>query len=236
MKKNSLIFAFGFALMVLSSCDDGDIREEGYSDNNYGRVVKLTGKINGVKGWSSNYSVALAGFGDSDYSIVQKNIPVSDNGDVELTLSVTSNDIKTIELCVTNILRERVHTFKKMDVPEGKDSIFFDAGEVDAGMYRYLQDEIFTTTCVQCHGGSNTPAAGLYLTADKSYAALVGQPSARVEGGTLVIPGDSKNSVLHKVINSGYETGLRFNHENMVASAKKLELIDEWIDYGADNR
>lgn len=235
MKKNSLIFAFGFALMALFSCDDGDIQEKVYSDNNNGRIIKLTGKISGVKSWSSNYSVALAGFGDSDYSIVQKNIPASDSGDVELTLSITSNDIKTIELCVTNILRERIHTFKKMDIPEGKDSIFFDAGEVDAGMYRCLQDEIFTITCVQCHGGSNTPAAGLYLTADRSYAALVGQPSMRVEGGTLVIPGDSKSSVLHKVINSGYETGLRFNHENMVASAQKLKLIDEWIDNGAGN-
>ena len=92
MKKNSLIFAFGFALMALFSCDDGDIQEKVYSDNNNGRIIKLTGKISGVTSWSSNYSVALAGFGDSDYSIVQKNIPASDSGDVELTLSINPCD------------------------------------------------------------------------------------------------------------------------------------------------
>lgn len=221
--------------MTLSSCDDGDIEEKVYSDNNNGRIVKLTGKINGIQNWSNNYSVVLAGFGDSDYSIVQKNIPASDNGDVELTLSITSNDIKTIELCVTNILRERIVTLKSIDIPEGTDSIFFDTGEVDAGMYDCIQNEIFTSTCVQCHGGSNTPAADLYLTKERSYAALVGQPSKKLEGETLVIPGDAKNSVLHKVINKDYATGLRFNHEDMITSAKKLNLIDDWIDNGAHN-
>ncbi|MCM1313077.1 MAG: hypothetical protein NC206_05970 [Bacteroides sp.] len=234
MKKNSLIFALGLVALTLSSCDDGDIQEKVYSTNNNGRVIKLTGKINGIKNWSSNYSVALAGFGESNYSIVQKNITASDNGDVELTLSVTSNEIKTIELCVTNILRERILTFKSMDVPEGNDSILFNVGEQNVGMFHVIQQEIFNSTCLQCHGGSNTAAAGLYLTEEKSHEALVRKPSTKVEGGTLVIPGDSKNSVLHRVLNKGGETGLKFNHEDMINTDKKLQIIDDWIDHGAN--
>ena len=70
-----------------------------------------------------------------------------------------------------------------------------------------------TKTCAQCHGGSTSPAAGLYLTADKSHASLVNQPSTQVEDGIRVIPGNAEESILHKVINPGNVLGLGFSHE-----------------------
>ena len=74
---------------------------------------------------------------------------------------------------------------------------------------------------------------GLYLTADKSHASLVNQPSTQVENGIRVIPGNAEESILHKVINPGNVLGLGFSHENMITSSTDLRLIDEWINAGA---
>ena len=111
------------------------------------------------------------------------------------------------------------------------DTIYLDAGEVDASMYSAIQ-QVFDNTCAQCHGLSTTAAAGLYLTGERSHADLVGQPATTVEG-TRVIPGDAEASVLHKVINPGNEAGLGFSHEGMINSSATLRLVDEWINAGA---
>ena len=156
------------------------------------------------------------------------------NSNVNLTLPNIGSDVKTIELCVTNRLRKRVLTYQSLDVASiSGDTLYMDAGQVDAHMYAAIQENIFDKTCAQCHGGSTSPAAGLYLTADKSHASLVNQPSTQVENGIRVIPGNAEESILHKVINPGNVLGLGFSHENMITSSTDLRLIDEWINAGA---
>lgn len=239
MRKKNFIFALSFVFTLLTACDDGLIYEKTPEVTHEGFNVKLTGHISGVNLWNTPYSVVLAGFGDSKYAIVQKQLPTSTEGDLEMPLNDISYEVKTIELCITNRLRERIVTFSSIeiaDIEDLRDTIIMDVGTIDVGMYNTIQSHIFNTTCVTCHGGSSgEPAAHLYLTAENSYGALVNQPSTKVEDGTLVIPGDPENSVLHKVINEGNTAGLSFSHENMITSSVLLKLIDAWISDGAKN-
>lgn len=150
-------------------------------------------------------------------------------------LSNVSNEVKTIEFCITNKLRERILTFKSMEVNNNEsDTILIDVGTIDIGMYSTIQDKVFNTTCIQCHGASTgEPAAGLYLTKGKSYNALVNKQSAKIEGGILVMPGEAEESVLHQALNPNYNLPLRFDHVNMISNENMLTLIDRWIDNGA---
>lgn len=238
MKKNSFIFVLSLLSIALTSCDDGLIYEKLPEISHEGFNVKLTGKIDGIDKWNAPYSVVLAGFGDSQYAIVQKQLPMSEEGEIQMTLSDISSDVKTIELCVTNKLRERIITFRTIemtDIEDVRDTVLMDVGTIDAGIYTAIQQHIFNTTCAACHGGRETAAAGLYLTEGHSYNALVNQPSSRVENGTLAIPGDAENSVLNKVVNEGNSAHLSFSHENMIASSALLKLIANWINDGAKN-
>lgn len=238
MKKNSFIFALSLLCVILTSCDDGLIYEKLPEISHEGFNVKLTGKVDGIDQWNDPYCVVLAGFGDSRYAIVQKQLPIAEEEEIQMTLSDISSEVKTIELCVTNKLRERIITFRTIemtDIEDARDTVLKDVGTVDAGIYTAIQQHIFNTTCAACHGGRETAAAGLYLTDGRSHDALVNQPSSRVENGTLVIPGDAENSVLHKVVNEGNAAHLSFSHEHMIASSALLKLIDNWINDGAKN-
>lgn len=237
LRKISVIFAIGFVAAALHSCDDGDIYEEYTTSDSEGLTVKLKARLTGTDNWSSSYSLVIAGFADTEYSIVQKVLPTSHEGenDVEVILSNIGSDVKTIEFCVTNKLRERIVTFHSYELKGNEsDTVTVDVGTMDVGMYATIQKNIFNTTCTQCHGGATgKPAAGLLLTEGMSHAALVNKPSAKIEGETLVVPGDAERSILHKTINTGYDLPLRFDHTNMISNSNWLTLIDKWIDNGA---
>ncbi len=97
----------------------------------------------------------------------------------------------------------------------------------------WLQTFVFTPGCASgrdCHN-FRTPAAGLSLDIGETEAAVVGQPSTRVPGETLVIPGDPQNS--HLMVTMGSYTG-----ENpsglMPPGAEPLciemrEAVERWI-------
>lgn len=234
MKKNYGIFVLLSVTMGLTACDDGSIPRKEHTATHTGFAAKLTGHITGADSWPEYYQLVLAGFGDSEYATTQVLVSPDANSNVSLTLPNIGSNVKTIELCVTNRLRKRVLTYQSLDVASiSGDTLYMDAGQVDAHMYAAIQENIFDKTCAQCHGGSTSPAAGLYLTADKSHASLVNQPSTQVEDGIRVIPGNAEESILHKVINPGNVLGLGFSHENMITSSTDLRLIDEWINAGA---
>lgn len=239
LRKISVIFAIGFAATSLPSCDDGDIYEEYATTNTDGLTVKFRGTLTGTQNWSSSYSLVIAGFADTDYSVVQKVLPAPRNdgeNEVEVTLSNVGGNVRTIEFCVTNKLRERIVTFHTHELTGNEtDTVTIDVGKMDVGMYATIQRNIFNTTCTQCHGASTgSPAAGLLLTEGVSYASLVSQPSTRIEEGTLVVPGNAEGSILHQTINTGYGLPLRFDHTNMISNSNWLTLIDKWIDNGAE--
>lgn len=236
MKKN--IGKFVLLLMMipgLTACDDGEIPRKTYTATTEGLTAKLTGTITGTGGWPDYYQVALAAFDDqSEYSLTQVLVSPEADGTVNLTLSGISTDAQTIELCITNKLRKRILTLAETQTTQAQgDTIYLQADNVDAAMYSAIQTEIFNTTCAQCHGGSTTAAANLYLTQGNSYASLVNQPSTTTQDATRVIPGNSDESVLHLAINAGNELNLGYNHEYLITSSAMLRLIDEWIDNGA---
>ncbi len=233
MKKN-MVYLLLSAAMGLTACDDGDIPRKERTATQGGHTAKLTGHITGADSWPEYYQLVLAGFGDSEYAVTQVSVGPGPGDDVNLTLPNIGSGVKTIELCVTDRLRKRVLTYKSLDVASAQgDTLYMEAGQVDAGMYAAIQENIFDKTCAQCHGGSTSPAAGLYLTAGKSHASLVNQPSTQVDGGIRVIPGNAGESILHKVINPGNVPGLGFSHGDIITSSTALRLIDEWINAGA---
>ena len=112
------------------------------------------------------------------------------------------------------------------------DTLYLDAGAVDAGMYATLQREVFDKRCAHCHGGAGTAAGGLDLTEGRSYAALVGQPSLSVPDSTRVLPGNTAASILHQILLPEEVLGLPVTHGDLLSSTER-RLIDEWIDAGA---
>lgn len=124
-------------------------------------------------------------------------------------------------------------------------------GTVDApginnsGTFARIQTEVFNTRCVSCHraGDPNAKQSGLILTADSSYAQLVGVPSvhqiAKADGLRRVLAFKSDSSLLfHKIawipghhsrdygqlMPMGTTAGL---------TAGQLEYIRRWIEAGA---
>lgn len=232
MKKISIITLLAACVVfVATSCDEGDIKEAELTGNNEGRMAKLTANLTGMDTWSSQYSLVLAGFNsDSEYAVLQKPVPEGSKGDVTMTMKLAQGDIETIELCITNRLRQRITTFASVDVnSQSGDTLRINAGTVDVSMFNTIQDMVFTVTCARCHGLGNSPAAGLSLAKGESYANLVNHVAKNPDNGMRVVPGDAESSLLHKVIHGDANSGVPFDHSNMIKENTTITLIDNWI-------
>lgn len=237
MRKYFINFAALFASVLLASCDDGRIYPNDAAGlESEGRVAKITGTITGQDTWAEGYEVVLAAFdGESDYALTAKNIPLH-GSDIDMTMTSIPNDARTVELCVINRLRQRVATMLAADIAATAgtlDTIRLSAGTVDAGMFAILQDNVFTPRCATCHGGGQTAAAGVRLTAGSTYASTVGVPSRRVEGRNIVEPGNSEESVLNMMLRTDISSTWGYDHGNADLSDSWKELITKWIDNGA---
>lgn len=239
MKKFFITFAAFIPVMLVTGCDDGRI----YPDDNpvterEGRVTKLTGTIIGQDTWAEGYDVVVAAFdNESDYALTAKNVP-AEQRQVSMTMNAIPTEAKTVELCIINRLRQRVATIKKADIStsdDPNDTIFIDAGTIDVGMLTAIQDNVLTPRCATCHGGSSTAAAGIHLTAGNTYDNIVGKPSHRVEGNNIVEPGNSAESVLYMMLNTGISSSWGYDHGNADLSDEWKNIITKWIDNGAKN-
>ena len=237
MKKHILFFVLILFMLGFASCDDGRIYEETIYVPREGRVLKFTGKISGIDNWTDGYSVVLGGFdAKSEYAVVAKNIQktAADDDEIQVVMSGISEEVTQIELCVINQIRKRVVTFQTMtDIADASDTIRMDAGTVDVGMYSAIQQQVFNKSCTACHGGSTTPAAGLYLLESNSYASLVNQASTIVEGQMRVNPGNAQESTLHLILSTNLSSGWGIDHSDMITSPAVLSLVKDWIDNGA---
>ena len=224
MNKKVLILSLCLPLMgLLSSCDDGRIYEEQVVIPQEGLSLKMTGSISNIGDWPSGYSLVVAGFNDeSAYAVVSKIVPnpSTDGGEVTVEMSGITDEVTSLELCITDRLRRRVHTFCKTDVSAAVDNVVtMDVGAQDVGMCGVVQDEVFTPSCAACHGASaGGAAAGLYLTAEM----------------LRVSPGDAGSSFLYLVLSRDGDTG--HPHTDILDAKRKtvlLNLIEDWIDNGA---
>lgn len=214
--------------MLSGGCDDGKIYDSGNEHSApSGSTATVSGTFAGTDSYGDEYSVSLAAFTeeDGDYAVLSK--AVSDTGIT--TLSGIGSQVTSIEICLLNRLRKRIVTFANIPFAESE---HYDAGTLNTGLYATIQEYIFTASCAQCHGGSNSAAANLYLTADKSYGSLTGEPSTKIEGKMRVIPGDAAESVLWQTIGTSVSDEWAFRHTELTTN-QSADLIRTWIELGA---
>ncbi len=239
-KKKNLSHALVACLLatLLSACDEGRLYEDRLVLPEEGLVLKLTGRVSGIDTWPGDYSVVVAGFsGDNEYASITKNVPLpaTDGAEVEVVVAGISEDITRLELCAVDRLRHHMATFVALPSPSehmGEDTVRCDVGTVDVGMYRTVQTQVFDASCTSCHGATGTASASLFLTGDRSYEALVGQPSRLEPERLLVSPGNADESFLSLVLHENGHTGM--NHVDILSGEPDmLTLMDDWIDHGA---
>lgn len=218
-------------LTAATACDDGKIYDDLAADagSEVAATVMFSGDLTGLDTWTGDYTVVVAGFGDSDYAEVSK--PVTGTG---LEISGITGDITAIELCVINRLRKRVATFASTEPVKGSDGhIHFDVGKVNAGMYDAIQTAVFDAACVQCHGGSNHSAAQLNLTSLDSYAGLVNAASVKSPEKMRVSPGEPSASVLWLALATGLSERWAYHHHTIITNTTSVDLVKNWIGGGA---
>ena len=240
MKKYTLYIVFIMA-WLLACCDGGDILEKSVSFSNSGKIIKLSATLSGVGSWNDEYDVALAGYtADSKYAVLQRVIPstTADGTHVDMILNNVSRSVHTVELVITNRLRERILTLASIPLDvhqDDRDTIRMNLGEMNVDLLGSVQYGIFGKACVKCHGENGRSAAGLNLTKDYCYDMLVNQKATTQEGILRVKAGDSENSLLSLILQEGNEDLLRVNHTEIFTSEFKNNientrfLIDKWI-------
>lgn len=230
MTKKKRMMMAACLTVVIASCDDGRLYEKPVILPEEGRVVKLTGNLSGISEWANGYSVVVAGFTDeSEYAVISKSVTASAAGKTEVVLSGIKEDVQRVELCVINRLRKRILTLRSADL-SASDTIRLEVGTMNVGMYATIQEQLFNTTCTSCHGASTFAGASLYLTEEKSYDALVGEPSQLVNDKLLVEPGNADASILYQTIATRISATWRQDHSNMVMNTTMRDIVKDWIN------
>ena len=186
----------------------------------------MTGNISGIDKWADGYTVALAGFKDDDvYAVVLRNLSQNETGSYDVVLPGITDQVSSVELCILNRLHQRVATISELTDAAllRRDTIPFNVGDVDAGMFSIIQTQLFSPTCANCHGASSHAAAGLNL--------------MKMEGKNIVEPGSPENSVLYVALTTDVSIadGWRINHRDQVGNndSNILQVIEDWIKNGA---
>ena len=221
-----------FALLLMGvACDDGKIYETYQPMEEQGSVYQLTATLRGVDTWPADYELVAAAFGDSPYASYTKvlHAPEREGEAIRVTLS-GMREVNQVEICAVNRLRKRIVTFYQTDFTLQDDTVFVDAGTLDVSMFNGVQQQVFNTDCIGCHGASNFAAANLFLTEGKSQASLVSIPSTRSETGKrLVAPGSPDDSFLIDVLT--HPDAVRHEHVDILsAKPDKLTLLEAWIE------
>jgi len=99
-----------------------------------------------------------------------------------------------------------------------------------------VQTEIFTPTCavLGCHDRLGRQEQ-LILSADQSYANIVGRPSVQMPSVGRVTATDPNNSYLYRKITGVGITGDRMPQGGPYLSDAQAKLIRDWIRRGAPN-
>lgn len=226
--------------LAAAACDDGPIEDKVHATTE-GKKVQLEGIVRGCEAWADGYSVNIAGFDDDGlYATIAKVIipPTTADGHISVYLEGIPEGTSTVSLCVLNRLRQRIASFAEVDVSNAstRDIVHMDVGTVNVGQFAAIQQSYFNTTCAACHGQTGRAAAGLFLTEGRSYEALVGAASTKVEGAQLVAPGDAGASVLYRALTTELTADWREYHRDLVSEYTQqniLPIIRAWINNGA---
>ncbi len=96
-----------------------------------------------------------------------------------------------------------------------------------------VQEDVFTLSCAfsTCHGAGQEAELGL-TDAASSWADIVNVASVEEPGETRVIPGDSENSLLFKVLDMDVGA-IRQMPVNSSVTPRQRAMVKAWIDGGA---
>ena len=120
------------------------------------------------------------------------------------------------------------------------DEIQLPEATVDLACYDRVQAQVFDARCTTCHGATSTsPAGNLFLTSDKSHAALVNVPAqvSVAEGKNYVTPQDVDNSFLTDILFTEISQNMKFQHSDIFSGSEATEastLLNAWINNGAN--
>lgn len=229
--KNSGVIPALTLLLILVACDEGRIYPDEQTIEQVGMEVHLQAAITGFDTWPEGYTISLAGFAeDGEYAVISKNIVASDSeGPQETILTNIPSEAVKAELCVIDRLRRRVATFATIDLSAGNRVNELTLGKVDMSMDAAVQNEIFSTTCANCHGGSGYAAAGLHLTPGLSRNEMFGVESVKSPGHMRVAEGNPEESVLYEILTSDVSSDWNYDHSREIYNQVKLDLIKNWI-------
>lgn len=101
-----------------------------------------------------------------------------------------------------------------------------------AASFSSVQENVFTASCTECHGG-NDPSAGLNLDAGSAYASLGGTGST---GVAFLIAGEPDNSYLIKKLEGAADiNGQQMPRGREPLPAATIQIVRDWITGGALN-
>ena len=228
------IYFLGLAALagwLLPACDSGDIYPEDIEKNDKTVTGEFT--VTGLRALPVKNQFVLAVYheGNEVPVITQAIVPPEAGKPFEVTLLYVPDDATKVTVSILGKTWRTIYDYYSGDVPEGK-AVTIPAQAIDLLKYARIQQQVFSQ-CVQCHGGSNFAAAGLFLTEEKSYAALVGRPAVH-SGKSLVEPGVASSSALIDVLEGTLDVG---TDHTTISSLKEedIDLLKAWIDEGAGN-
>lgn len=222
-----------WALLGAGGCDEGKIYPDDERAAGEGVVVRMKGHISGASAYGTGYSLVLAIFSEgSDFAEISKNVG---DGDIDVELTDVLSGECHAELCVINTLRKRVLSLAETPPikADAGETVIFEIGDVEASPFDVINEKIFATTCLQCHGGTGHSAARLELTREMAYSMLVGVPSAIETGMMRVAPGMPGESTLWEAVATDVSSDWNFNHSNLL-EPEKSGFITSWIEKGAE--
>lgn len=227
----ALISALGSAVIMLAGCDEGRIYEDFSDEHKEGRTVAVELTAYGYERWPEDYSLAIAGFRESnEYAIISKNLEFSTNGYNLSVLTGIPADVDYMEICAIDRLRRKVVSFMSVTDLSGSDTIKITGKNLDLSPGKGVQTEIFNTTCANCHGGSNFSAANLNLTAGKAFDELINVPSVKEKGILRIKPGECGESLLWMILAEGRSSDWKYDHSVEITGRNRLDLIKIWIE------
>lgn len=235
-----LIALAGVTAIVTSACDEGTIYEADILPATSGLTAVVEVPVSGLETWqkiaSPSCHPALAGFSrEGSYAEVSTNIGVLAQSSRFILTGVDEN-VAEIRFSVLDPLRKQIHQFVSLPVEEAVadgDTLRFTLNEpLDLSIGAAVQQRIFNTTCIACHGAGNHAAANLDLTSSHSFNSLVGKRATKCgeTSDTLrVAPGHPEKSLLYLILTSRISENWAYDHSVEVVDPTATDMMRDWI-------
>lgn len=226
--------------IVTTACDEGTIFDNTELPATSGLTAVVEIPASGLESWktiaSPSCHPALAGFSrDGSYAEVSTNIGVLGQTS-RFILTGVDESVAEIRFSVLDPLRKQIHQFVSLPLEEAVadgDTLRFKLDEpVDLSIGAAVQQRIFNTTCIACHGGANHVAANLNLTATHSSNSLIGIKATKCSetSDTLrVVAGHPEKSLLYLILTSRISENWVYDHSVEVVDPTVTDMMRDWI-------